>query len=412
MSESPSKIIGYIRVSTEEQRRDGVSLDAQRERIIAYCAFFKFELFAIYQDDSTGFDMNRPGLHAALNHIKVENATLVAIALDRISRNIVDIEYLMDNYFGVGCPYYIHLMDCAGIDSKTRDGRMMLRFKALMAQHQVETIRDRTQQGVRFAMKQGATVGRVPYGKEYSRQLDAEGRRIVVEVPEQMATISRIKDLYEQGISPAKIPDILQKENRPRPGAATWHAGIVRSILRRQGLIQPKHLNRENHIRDPQKALTRIIELRSQGASLRNIGRALRNENIAPPRGKRRYAQTISDLITKNTTSDKLKAIQIAVKLRDRGMSLRRIGEELMLQSITPPKGGHWHAEQVKQLIKDAQLGYLADTLMKVIGTDYTEPEGEDGVPPMMPSAEPSIAVPAPPAGLKIQRRPRLPRAE
>lgn len=409
--ESASKAIGYIRVSTEEQKRDGISLDAQKERIIAYCAFFKYDLIAIYQDDSTGFDMNRPGLHAAFEHMKRTGSMFVAIALDRLSRNIIDVEYIVDSYFGLGCDYQIHLMDCAGIDPKTRDGRMMLRFKALMAQHQVETIRDRTQQGVRYAMKHGASVGRLPYGKAYSRQLDAEGRRVVVDVPEQLATIARIKELHAQNATTQQIAKILQSENRPTAAKGKWDGTGVRKLLQRHGLIQVKALDRAGYVRDPQKALVRIKELRSGGMSLREIGRSLSDEKIAPPRGKRWYAGTISDIISKNTVSDKIKAIRLAAKLRDSGMSLRKIGEQLMMNSITPPRGGYWHAEQVNKLLKEAQIADMADTIMDVLGPAPTasaidERNEASSVQQELPAQEPqsgsvppSPSVPAPPRG-------------
>ena len=386
MPESAPKAIGYIRVSTEEQKRDGISLAAQKERIIAFCAFFKYDLIAIYQDDSTGFDMNRHGLDSAFDHMRRSDAIFVSIALDRLSRNIIDVEYIMDTYFGIGCSYQIHLMDCAGIDAKTRDGRMMLRFKALMAQHQVETIRDRTQQGVRYAMKQGATVGRLPYGKAYSRQLDAEGRRIVVDVPEQIATIARIKELHAQGTKPVQIAKLLQSENRPTASKTKWNSVAIRRILQREGLIAIRELDRSEHIRDPQRALERIKEMRSNGLSLRDIGRTLSEEKIAPPRGKRWYAGTISDILSKNTVSDKVKAIRIAVKLRDSGMSLRKIGEQLMLNGIAPPKGGYWHAEQVNKLLKEGQLADMADTLINVLTPAATAPyDGPDCAPSTLP---------------------------
>ena len=412
--ESAPKAIGYIRVSTEEQKRDGISLDAQKERIIAYCAFFKYDLIAVYQDDSTGFDMNRPGLHACFEHIKRTGAMFVSIALDRLSRNIIDIEYIMDTYFGVGCQHQIHLMDCAGIDAKTRDGRMMLRFKALMAQHQVETIRDRTQQGVRYAMKQGATVGRLPYGKAYSRQLDADGRRVVVDVPEQIATVARIKELHAQGVKPPQIAKTLQSENRPTANNAPWKSDMVRRILQREGVIAIKALDRTDHIRDPQKALDRIKELRSTGLSLREIGRTLSTEKIAPPRGKRWYAGTVADILSKNTISDKVKAIRLAAKLRDSGMSLRKIGEHLMTNSITPPKGGYWHPEQVRLILKDAQIADMADMLSDVMRPAPTAPTvraSGEAAPERVESptdrADTASAAPTPSPPTAPRRRPR-----
>ena len=402
--ESAPKAIGYIRVSTEEQKRDGISLAAQKERIIAYCAFFKYDLIAIYQDDSTGFDMERPGLHAAFDHMKRTQAVFISIALDRLSRNIIDIEYIMDTYFGVGCPYQIHLMDCSGIDPQTRDGRMMLRFKALMAQHQVETIRDRTQQGMRYAIKEGATVGRLPYGKAYSRQLDAEGRRVVVDVPEQLATVAYIKELYAQGTNPSQIAKLLQSENRPKPSYTQWNAQHVRRILQREGLLAVRALDRSEHTRDPQRALDRIKEMRSKGLSLREIGRNLSTEKISPPRGKRWYASTVADILIKHTVSDKAKAIQLAVRLRESGLSLRKIGEQLMLSNIAPPKGGYWHAEQVNKLLLEGRIADMSETLMNVFAPAPTEPSGRQDQSCAIP-AEGTTEGPTAPSSPPMPRR-------
>jgi DNA invertase Pin-like site-specific DNA recombinase len=63
--ESASSVIGYLQVSTTEQKDEGVSLDVQRERIIAYCKMFQHNLIAIYADDHTGRNMERPGFQAA-----------------------------------------------------------------------------------------------------------------------------------------------------------------------------------------------------------------------------------------------------------------------------------------------------------------------------------------------------------
>jgi DNA invertase Pin-like site-specific DNA recombinase len=324
---------------------------------------FNYKLIDIFQDDSTGFDLKRPGLWAALEQMERTNAVFISIALDRLSRNLIDTEYILDTYFGEGRPHQLFLMDCAGIDAKNCDGRMMLRFKALMAQHQVETIRDRTQQGVRYAMQQGVAVGRMSYGRAYSRQLDANGRRIVVDVPEQLATIARMRELHVQGLRPSAIAKQLQAEDRPTAGGARWQPNFVRKVLQREGLLAVKSLDRSGHVNDQEKSIERIKLLRARGFSLREIGRLLLADKLAPPRGKKWYAQTIADLIRKNTVPDRTKAIKFAVSLRQRGMSLRKIGEQLLVNNITPPRGGYWHAEQVRKLLTDAQLFKMANVL-------------------------------------------------
>ena len=90
-------------------------------------------------------------------------------------------------------------------------------------------------------------------------------------------------------------------------------------------------------------------------------------------------------------------------------MSLRKIGEQLMINSITPPKGGYWHAEQVNKLLKEAQIADMADTLMDVLGpapTSSVTGENKEALPaqkelpaqePQSGDVPPSPSVPTPP---------------
>src|ERR1700684_4307595 len=79
------KALGYIRVSTELQAADGVSLDAQRESIEDYCRMQGLNLITVYQDDHTGKTLKRNGFQAALDHMKQSGATLVALKLERVA---------------------------------------------------------------------------------------------------------------------------------------------------------------------------------------------------------------------------------------------------------------------------------------------------------------------------------------
>ena len=65
------KAIGYVRVSTEEQAREGISLDNQKTKIEAYCELNDLELVEIVEDaGKSGKDLNREGIQSLLNSIK------------------------------------------------------------------------------------------------------------------------------------------------------------------------------------------------------------------------------------------------------------------------------------------------------------------------------------------------------
>ena len=119
------KAIGYIRVSTELQAADGVSLDAQRESIEDYCRMQGMNLIAVYQDDHTGKTLKRKGFQAALAHMKHSGATLVALKLDRVTRNVGDLDYLLKTYFGDGKQFALRLAQFP-VDTGSSIGRLIL----------------------------------------------------------------------------------------------------------------------------------------------------------------------------------------------------------------------------------------------------------------------------------------------
>jgi len=87
-----TRAVGYVRVSTELQAQEGVSLDAQRDRIRAYCKGNGIELVAILTDDTSGETMERPGLQKALAMLDSEAAnSFVVVKLDRLTRSLLDL---------------------------------------------------------------------------------------------------------------------------------------------------------------------------------------------------------------------------------------------------------------------------------------------------------------------------------
>ena len=96
------KVIGYIRVSTEEQATNGQSLDAQRAKLEAYASLYDLELVDVVVDAGiSAKSLKRPGLRAVLTQLqrgKVEG--LVIAKLDRLTRSVGDWQILIDGYFG------------------------------------------------------------------------------------------------------------------------------------------------------------------------------------------------------------------------------------------------------------------------------------------------------------------------
>ena len=355
MGESAQKVIGYIRVSTDEQATEGISLEVQRDRIIHYCQQFRLNLLDIYQDEWTGKEIARPGLQAALSQMVQTDAMLMSVSLCRISRSVGDWHYLLDRYFGRNAKYKFLAFDVAGVDGKTAAGETLIYFRAVMAQGEVSQTSERTTHAMRALKAKGIACGALPYGKEYSDRLDAEGRRVVVENSGKMATIARVRELHSQGKGIKTIADILASEGRPPP-KSMWSTDAVRRILTREGLYNRKQWDRTGAVRDQDQVMKRIAELRAMNLSYKEIGKHLTTEKLMPDVGSMWHPQTVKDRWEAASSYKQDEAMELAVGFRRAHYSLRKIGEELTLRGLTPKRGGTWHPQQIRELLLLAQI--------------------------------------------------------
>src|SRR5664280_2801568 len=92
------RVIGYIRVSTEEQADSGAGLNAQRAAILAEAEHRGWHLVDIIEDAGySAKDLRRPGIQRALAALKWDEADVLVVSkLDRLSRSLMDFTALMD----------------------------------------------------------------------------------------------------------------------------------------------------------------------------------------------------------------------------------------------------------------------------------------------------------------------------
>jgi len=92
----PQQYVAYYRVSTQEQGKSGLGLDAQRMAVASYLRSSSELLVAEYTDVESGKKDDRPELARALVHTKRVKGTLVIAKLDRLSRKVSFVSSLMD----------------------------------------------------------------------------------------------------------------------------------------------------------------------------------------------------------------------------------------------------------------------------------------------------------------------------
>lgn len=229
----PARLIGYVRVSTEEQSTNGVSLQAQTERVRAYVSLYGGTLIEIIEDAGVSAKtLRRPGLARALALLDEGHADgLVVAKLDRLTRSVRDLGELLDRCFSDGKADLLSVTE--QIDTRSAGGRLVLHVLTSVAQWEREAIGERTKAALSHLRSRGVQLGAVPYGSARVDDLDEDGRRVIKPVVDEIGIAEEISDLREGGLSLRQIADHLTRTGRPTKRGRSWHASTVRSVLSR-----------------------------------------------------------------------------------------------------------------------------------------------------------------------------------
>jgi len=197
------RAVSYVRVSTEDQAKNGVSLENQAERIRAYCEYKGLELVAEIRDEgiSGGVNKAREGFIELLDRAEAgEFDSVVLYSLERLSRDMLTmlaLERLLNEY-----DIEIHTVD-GQIDTSTPDGFMNFAMKIFLGEMERRQVKYRTKKAMEHKKAHGHVVGSVPYG--YRR----EGDSLVVDFGEQ-SVIKIVNGMYQSG---SRLVDIVNHLN-------------------------------------------------------------------------------------------------------------------------------------------------------------------------------------------------------
>lgn len=235
--------IGYARVSTEGQATEGVSLDAQRAKIEAWCNANDCRLAGIFVDAglSGGRADNRPELQKALaavcekpRRIKARGKSsgdnggrvLIVYSLSRLARSVRDTIQIADRLDKAGADM-VSLSE--KIDTTSAAGRMVFRMLAVLAEFERDLVSERTSAALQHMRSQNKRVGGVPYGWD----LSADGVTLT-ESPAEQQTINEMVAWRQSGLTLQAIADrLIERKIVAKSGKHRWHSKVVMDVIRR-----------------------------------------------------------------------------------------------------------------------------------------------------------------------------------
>jgi DNA invertase Pin-like site-specific DNA recombinase len=310
-TEAPAapRVVGYTRVSAEECKITGASLDAQREAIQSECRRRGWPLTDLLQDVGySGRDLKRPSMAEALRRLDAKEVDCVMVArLDRLSRSLLDFSRLTERARKRG--WKIVTLDLT-VDTTTPEGELMASILAIFAQYERRLMSQRQAETRAQLRAQARVYGTVPFG------FRRNGKRLIRHRVEQQA-LEQARRLYEQGFNHTQIANALTAQGVRGKRAGRLDGVQIRRLLRLNQIIgvpldqippePPPHdpfvaplpygwtRERGQLVKDlaEQAVITRMRRMYRSGRSLYEIAARLNHDQIPTKQGGRWWASTV-----------------------------------------------------------------------------------------------------------------------
>ena len=217
------KVAGlYIRVSTEDQVREGFSLPEQEKRLRAMCEYKNYEVYDVYEERGISAKTGnyRPEFERLLQDVRDKKVnTIVVLKLDRLTRSVSDWEKIL-TFLEENDAY----LDCANdeINTTNANGKMISRILTSVSQQEIERTSERTKIGLAGAIKVGHIPHMAPLGYKH------EDKKLVIDYATKDVAI-RIFNMYHDGLSYKKISNILNGEKVL--DKTNWRDSTILNIL-------------------------------------------------------------------------------------------------------------------------------------------------------------------------------------
>jgi len=212
--------VTYKRVSTKEQGRSGLGLDAQERDIKLFLENFSeepWEVVGSFQDVQSGTEDDRPELLKAIDQAKKLKAVLLVAKLDRLSRRVSFIATLMEDkrlQFRVA--------------SMPHADKFQLHIYAALAEQEREFISTRTKAALQEAKARGMKLGGM---RDKTNRRNKASKALADARAKKLEGI--VLPLQQKGATLREIATALNEANVATSRQRTWHPNSVRRLLQR-----------------------------------------------------------------------------------------------------------------------------------------------------------------------------------
>jgi len=218
--------IGYVRVSTDRQAENGVSLEAQEAKIRAMATVQGAELDEVIVDGGeSAKSLNRPGLQRLMALINAGKVQAVIVAkLDRLTRSVKDLCGLLELFE----KRKVALISVAeSLDTGSAAGRLVITIMGAVSQWEREAIGERTRDALTHKRRQGERVGNIAFGSRL-----AQDEQHLEPDPTEQDALAEIQRLRNQGTTLRGIAAALNhRQLKTRRGTA-WRLESVARVLK------------------------------------------------------------------------------------------------------------------------------------------------------------------------------------
>ena len=221
----------YCRVSTEDQEREGTSLQTQLENCLTYCQGKGYDVSYRFSEAYSGLSLERPELDKLRELVRTEAVDLiVCYSLDRLSRDPVHGVILTQEFE----KHHVGLEAVTETVDSTEVGKLITYIKGFAAKLETEKIKERSVRGRKACAREGRMPGgfHITYGYDYVRVIKGErqARRVINETE-----ASWVKQMFEwltyEGLSTNQILFRLRANNAPTKSGKIWSRRSVQAIL-------------------------------------------------------------------------------------------------------------------------------------------------------------------------------------